>query len=130
MNADKIGATSQSTSPAYLAPPQNIFTNAPIYTDQMGAIGEWFMQNWKDKSRKPRLAYLTADSTLGRGMVIPEMQAYLEKIGFEFVGAQYVPMVPTAPPTTQLAWLKDNKVDIAHRYHDQSGHSTHHQRGS
>ena len=22
-------------------------------------------------------------------------------------------MVPTAPPTTQLAWLKDNKVDLA-----------------
>jgi hypothetical protein len=111
--ADKIGATSQSTSPAYLTPPGAIFTNAPVYTDQMGAIGDWFMQNWTDKTRKPRLAYLTADSTLGRGMVIPELQAYLEKIGFEFVGAQYVPMVATAPPTTQLAWLKDNKVDIA-----------------
>jgi hypothetical protein len=113
LNADKIGATSQSTSPAYLAPPQTIFTNAPIYTDEMGAVGDWFIQNWKDKSRKPRLAYLTADSTLGRGMVIPELQAYLEKIGFEFAGAQFVPMVPTAPPTTQLAWLKDNKVDLA-----------------
>jgi hypothetical protein len=111
--SDKIGATSQSTSPAYLTPPQTIFTNAPVYTDQMGAIGEWFMQNWKDKTRKPRLAYLTADSTLGRGMVIPELQTYLEGLGFEFVGAQYVPMVATAPPTTQLAWLKDNKVDIA-----------------
>jgi hypothetical protein len=113
LKTDNIGATSQSTSPAYLSPPGNIFTNAPIYTDEMGAVGEWFLQNWTDKTRKPRLAYLTADSTLGRGMVIPELQAYLEKIGFEFVGAQYVPMVATAPPTTQLAWLKDNKVDIA-----------------
>jgi hypothetical protein len=113
LNADKIGATSQSTSPAYLAPPQTIFTNAPIYTDQMGAAGDWFMKNWTDKSRKPRVAYLTADSTLGRGMVIPQLQSYLEGIGFEFVGAQYVPMVATAPPTTQLAWLKDNKVDLA-----------------
>jgi hypothetical protein len=110
---DNIGATSQSTSPAYLTPPGNIFTNAPIYTDEMGAVGDWFMQNWKDTSRKPRVAYLTADSTLGRGMVIPEMQAYLEKIGFEFAGSQFVPMVPSSPPTTQLAWLKDNKVDLA-----------------
>jgi Periplasmic binding protein len=110
---DNIGATGQSASPAYLAPPGNIFTNAPIYTDQTAAIGEWFLKNWKDTSRKPRVAYITADSTLGRGMVIPEMQAYLEKIGFEFVGAQFVPMVPTSPPTTQLAWLKDNKVDLA-----------------
>jgi hypothetical protein len=110
---DNIGATSQSTSPAYLNPPGAIYTNAPIYTDQMGAIGEWFLQNWKDTTKKPRLAYLTADSTLGRGMVIPELQAYLEKLGFEYVGAQYVPMVATAPPTTQLAWLKENKVDLA-----------------
>ncbi len=110
---DMIGATSQSMSPAYLMPPGNIFTTAPIYTDQMAAIAEWFLDNWKDTSRKPRVAYLTADSTLGRNIVIPEMRAYLEKIGFEFVGEQYVPMVPTAPPTTQLAWLKKNKVDLA-----------------
>ncbi|MCE5254122.1 MAG: ABC transporter substrate-binding protein, partial [Actinomycetia bacterium] len=58
-------------------------------------------------------AYLTADSTLGRNIDIPEMQEYLVKLGFEFGGAQFVPMVPTAPPTTQLAWLKDNKVDLA-----------------
>jgi hypothetical protein len=113
MYADQIGATSQSTSPAYLSPAQTIFTNAPIYTDEMAAIGDWFMKNWKDTSRKPNVAYLTADSTLGRGMVIPELQAYLESIGFKFVGAQYVPQVPTSPPTTQLAWLKDNKVDLA-----------------
>jgi ABC-type branched-subunit amino acid transport system substrate-binding protein len=110
---DNIGATGQSASPAYLAPPGNIFTNAPIYTDQMAAISEWFLKNWKDTSRKPRVAYLTADSTLGRGIVIPEMEAYLKQIGLDFVGAQFVPMVPTSPPTTQLAWLKDNKVDLA-----------------
>ncbi len=110
---DMIGATSQSTSPAYVQPPGNIFTNAPIYTDQMGAIGEWFMENWTDTSRKPRVAYLTADSALGRNIDIPEMQAYLESIGYEFVGAQFVDMVPTSPPTTQLAWLKDKGVDLA-----------------
>lgn len=111
--ADNIGATSQSMSPAYLVPPGNIFTTAPIYTDQMAAIANWFLKSWKDTTRKPRVAYLTADSTLGRNIDVPELQAYLEKIGFEFAGAQYVPMVPTAPPTTQLAWLKDNKVDLA-----------------
>jgi hypothetical protein len=105
---DHVGATSQSTSPAYLNPAGNIFTNAPIYTDEMAAIAQWFLKGWTDTTRKPRVAYLTADSTLGRNIVIPEMQAYLEKLGFEFVGAQFVPMVPTAPPTTQLAWLKDS----------------------
>lgn len=110
---DSIGATSQSTSPAYLSPVGNIFTNAPIYTDEMAAVAEWFLKSWTDTSRKPRVAYLTADSTLGRNIDIPEMKAYLEQLGYEFVGAQFAPMVPTAPPTTQLAWLKDNKVDLA-----------------
>ena len=115
LNADRIGATSQSTTPAYLSPPQTIFTNAPIYTDQMAAAADWFLKNWQaaGKTAKPRVAYLTADSSLGRAIVIPEMQAYLEKIGYEFVGAQFVPQVPTTPPTTQLSWLKDNKVDLA-----------------
>ena len=110
---DMVGATSQSTSPAYLQPPGNIFTNAPIYTDQIAAVGDWYMESWKDTTRKPRVALLTADSALGRNIDIPEMKAYLKKIGYEYVGAQFVPMVPTAAPTTQLAWLKENKIDLA-----------------
>ena len=70
------------------------------------------MQNWKGTA-KPRVAYLTADMASGRSIDIPEMQAYLEKAGFEFAGKQFVPLVPTTPPTTALSWLKDNKVDLA-----------------
>ena len=110
---DKVGATGQSSSPAYLSPPGNIFTNAPIYTDQMAAIADWFMENWTDTTRKPNVAYITANSTLGKNIEVPALQAYLESIGYNFVGEQLVDMVPTAPPTTQLAWLKDNKVDLA-----------------
>jgi hypothetical protein len=115
LNDDRVGATSQSTAPAYLSPPQTIFTNAPIYTDQLAAVAEWFLAKWQaaGNTAKPRVAYLTADSSLGRGIVIPEFQAYLEKLGYEFVGSQFVPMVPTTPPTTQLLWLKDNKVNLA-----------------
>jgi hypothetical protein len=114
LNEDRIGATSQSTSPSYLSPPQTIFTNAPIYTDQMAAAAEWFLAKWQaaGHTAKPRVAYLTADSSLGRGIVIPEMQAYLENLGYEFVGSQFVPMVPSTPPTTQLLWLKDNNVNL------------------
>ncbi|MCX8032200.1 MAG: ABC transporter substrate-binding protein [Thermoleophilia bacterium] len=109
---DNIGATSQSTSAAYLTPPGNIFLNAPVYTDEMAAIAEWFLESWTE-SRKPRIAYLTADAALGRSIDIPELKAYLEKLGYEFVGAQFVDLVPKAPPTTQLAWLKDKGVDLA-----------------
>ena len=109
---DRMGATSMATGPYYLSPPQSCLTYYPIYTDSCAAVADWFKANWKEK-RKPRVAYLTADNAMGRSIEIPEMKAYLEKTGYEFVGAQYVPLVPTSPPTTQLTWLKKKGVDLA-----------------
>jgi branched-chain amino acid transport system substrate-binding protein len=109
---DRMGATSMATGPYYLSPPQSCLTYYPIYTDSCAAVADWFKANWKE-TRKPRVAYLTADNAMGRSIEIPEMKAYLKKIGYEFVGAQYVPLVPTSPPTTQLTWLKKKKVDLA-----------------
>jgi ABC-type branched-subunit amino acid transport system substrate-binding protein len=109
---DQMGATSMATGPYYLSPPQSCLTYYPIYTDSCAAIADWFKANWKE-ARKPRVAYLTADNAMGRSIEIPEMKAYLEKIGYEFVGTQYVPLVPTSPPTTQLSWLKQKGVDLA-----------------
>jgi hypothetical protein len=115
LNEDRIGATTMAVGPYLLSPPRTFFIQYPIYTDADAAIADWFMDTWKaaGKTAKPRVAYLTADNAMGKSIVIPEMQAYLEKAGFEFVGAQYVPLVPTSPPTTQLTWLKENKVDLA-----------------
>jgi hypothetical protein len=112
LNEDNIGATSMAAGPYLLTPPQTIFTSYPIYTDNFGAVADWFIENWKE-TRKPRVAYLTADNAMGKAMEIPEMEAYLKKLGYEFVGSQYVPLVPTTPPTTQLMWLKEKKVDLA-----------------
>lgn len=112
LREDGMGATSMATGPYLMTPPGTIFTYYPIYTDDMGAVADWFKEKWKE-TRKPRVAYLTADNAMGKSIEIPEMKAYLEKVGYEFVGAQYVPLVPTSPPTTQLMWLKENKVDLA-----------------
>jgi hypothetical protein len=110
LNEDRIGATSAAAGPYLLSPPKTIFTNYPIYTDDCGAFADWFLENWTE-ARAPRFAFLTADNAMGRGVVTDEMKAYLESIGYEIVGEQYVPLVPTAPPTTQLLWLKENEVD-------------------
>ncbi len=112
LNEDRIGATSMAAGAYLLSPPRTIFTNYPLYTDEMGAIADWFLEGWTE-TRAPRVAYLTADAAPGRSIDIPEMENYLTGIGFEFVGKQFVPLVPTAPPTTQLAWLKENGVDLA-----------------
>jgi ABC-type branched-subunit amino acid transport system substrate-binding protein len=109
--ADGFGAPSMATGPYLLKPPQSVFTYYPIYTDSAAAVAEWFKENWKE-GRKPRFAYLTADSAFGRSVVVPELTAYIKKLGYEFVGNQFVPMVPTSPPTTQLMWLKKKKVDL------------------
>jgi branched-chain amino acid transport system substrate-binding protein len=109
---DKMAGTSMATGSYLLTPPQSIFTYYPIYTDCVGAIADWFKGNWKE-ARKPKVAYLTADNAMGKSIEIPEMKAYLEQIGYEFVGTQYVPLVPTSPPTTQLTWLKEKGVDLA-----------------
>lgn len=109
---DRMGATSMATGPYYLSPPQSCLTYYPIYTDSLAAIADWFKANWKEK-RKPRVAYLTADNAMGRSIEIPEMKEYLEKVGYEFVSTQYVSLVPTSPPTTQLTWLKEKGVDLA-----------------
>jgi ABC-type branched-subunit amino acid transport system substrate-binding protein len=108
---DKTGATTQATGPYLLKPPQTVFTHTPIYTDGAAAFAEWFKDNWKE-TRKPRFAYLTSEDLAGKSLVTPELDGYLESIGFEVVGAQYVPQMPTSPPTSQLNWLKDNKVDL------------------
>jgi hypothetical protein len=112
MNADRVGATTMAVGPYLLSPPRTIFINYPIYTDACAAIADWFLENWKGTA-KPKVAYLTADNAMGKSLLIPEMDAYLTQAGFDLVGSQLVPLVPTAPPTTQLLWLKDKKVDLA-----------------
>jgi len=112
LNQDHLGAPSMSSASVLMKPPATIFTYYPLYTDGLAAIADWFKAQWKGPG-KPRVAYLTADNAMGKSIEIPEMKAYLEKAGFEFVGIQYVPLVPTSPPTTQLMWLKQNKVDLA-----------------
>ena len=109
---DHMGTVSFASGSYLLKPPQTIFTHYPIYSDSLAAIADWFKEKWKE-TRKPRVAYLTADNAMGKSIEIPEMEAYLKKVGCEFVGTQYVPLVCTVPPTTQLAWLKQNKVDLA-----------------
>jgi len=111
LNEDRILAPSMATGPYLLSPPQTVLTTYPIYTDSMAAVAEWFLENWEE-DRAPRVAILTADNAMGRSIEIPEFTAYLEELGYEFVGTQYVPLVPTAPPTTQLLWLKENNVDL------------------
>jgi len=109
---DHVGATSMSCEPFLLAPPKTIFTQFPTFVDSVAVCADWFKSKWKD-SRKPRYAFFTGDNDAGRSIITPEIQNYMKEKGFEFVGSSFVPFVPTSPPTTQLLWLKEKKVDLA-----------------
>jgi ABC-type branched-subunit amino acid transport system substrate-binding protein len=109
---DRVGATSMSCEPFLLQPPKTIFTIFPTFADCVVADAEWFLTQWKEK-RKPRYAFLTGDNDAGRSVITPEVKDFMKKLGFDFAGSAFVPFVPTSPPTTQLLWLKQQKVDLA-----------------
>ena len=109
---DRVGATSMSCEPFLLSPPKTIFTQFPTFVDSIAVCAGWFKSKWKEK-RNPRYAFFTGDNDAGRSVITPELKNYMKQKGFEFVGSSFVPFVPTSPPTTQLLWLKQNKIDFA-----------------
>jgi hypothetical protein len=109
---DHVGATSMSCEPSLLSPPKTIFTQFPTFVDSVVGCADWVKMHWKEK-RKPRYAFFTGDNDAGRAIITPELQNYMKQAGFDFAGSSFVPFVPTSPPTTQLLWLKQNKVDLA-----------------
>jgi len=95
----------------------------PTYEGQFAGAGKWVIDNWKPDSkvefirrkyenRKPRLAIIGWDNAFGRSFDLPEPRSYLEKIGIDFIGAEYIPMVPMDTPA-HLLRLKQKGMDFA-----------------
>jgi len=116
---DEVAATTMASGPYLLTPTiGTIFMNYPIYTDQMAAAADWFMERWKAEGRtgKPRVAYLT-NTSFGQTLIIPAMKAYLEGKGYEVVeGCPAIKPVPTSADDPEisaaLTWCRDNHIDF------------------
>jgi branched-chain amino acid transport system substrate-binding protein len=104
-----------------IIPPGWFFGYQPSYEGQVGAYVNWIVANWKADSdipwirkhyenRKPRLALMSWDITLGRANESAEAKCYAISKGVEWVGAEYVPMT-VGDVTPQLSRLK-GKVDF------------------
>jgi len=111
LNEKQIPVTVMGSLPPYLTEPTTAFLQQAVMSDAGGAFFDWFLENWKEK-RAPRFAYLTADSAAGRSIEVPELTNYIKSKGIEIVGSQYVSTPQLSPPTTQLMWLKDHKIDL------------------
>ena len=111
---DEVAATTMASGP-YLVTPSvgTIFSNYPIYTDQMAAVADWFMASWTGNV-SPRVAYLTNDS-FGQTLKTTAMDNYLTGKGYTLVtGCPAVPTVPANPGATasMLTWCQNNTIDL------------------
>ena len=83
------------------------FGLGPIYTDQLGMVMKFLVENWD--TYKPasagdevKLAHLSWPTAFGQGSLTPESRAYLEELGVEIVAEETYDLSPTADTTTAL----------------------------
>jgi len=88
------------------------FYVSPSY-NAMGRIAvKWIRDNWKDKSRNPKICYLYPDNTYGR-CILDSTKDYAKKIGVD-VGPDQVINWPTKDATVQLTNMTRYNPDFAY----------------
>lgn len=111
---DKIPYFSASFSAHISDPmktPYNFFA-APTYSDQLRAWLQWVKQDWKDKSRNPKVAFLFGDNAYGRSPLNAGKE-YAKEIGIDWV---YDGVLPGAfqDATSQLLSMQKAGADYAY----------------
>jgi branched-chain amino acid transport system substrate-binding protein len=114
VNADKVPYISASFSGHLTDPsktPYNFFV-APSYSDQLRAWLRWVKEDWKDKSRNPKVAFFYADNGYGKAPMEAGRQ-YCKEIGVDLVDEEILPPV-LQDATTQL--LNTKKMGTEYAY--------------
>ncbi len=112
--ADKIPYVSASFAAPVSDPtknPYNFFV-APTYSDQLRAWLKWVKDDWKDKSRNPKVAALFGDNAYGRAPMNAG-KAFAKEIGIDWV---YEGVLPGAfqDATSQLLTMQKEGADYAY----------------
>src|SRR5262249_57809511 len=92
VNADKVPYISASFSGHLTDPaktPYNFFV-APSYSDQLRAWLSWVKDDWKDKSRAPKVAFFYGDNAYGKAPIEAGRRFFKEN-GVDFVEEEIVP---------------------------------------
>jgi branched-chain amino acid transport system substrate-binding protein len=114
VNADKVPYFSGSfagdlTDPAKT--PYNFFV-APSYSDQARAWLSWVKEDWKDKTRKPRVAFFYGDNAYGKAP-IAAAKKFCEETGIEVVD-DYILPPNFQDANSQLLAMKQKGADYAY----------------
>ena len=114
VNADKIPYVSASFSGHLTDPsktPYNFFVG-PSYSDELRAWLSWVKEDWKDKTRNPRVAFYYGDNAYGKSPIEAGRQFCKEK-GLDLVDEEILPGVfPDA--TSQLLNTKQKGADYVY----------------
>ena len=89
---DKVPYVSASFSAALTDPaktPYNFFV-APTYSDQLRAWLTWVKEDWKDKTRNPKVAFFYGDNAYGKSPLEAGRQ-YAKEIGIDVVDEEVLP---------------------------------------
>jgi len=111
---DKIPYYSASFSAPLTDPskfPYNFFV-APTYSDQLRAWLSWVKEDWKDKSRAPRVAFFYGDNAYGKSPLIAG-RAFAKENGIEIVDEEILP-AGFQDANSQLLTMKQKGADYAY----------------
>ncbi|MEW5908358.1 MAG: ABC transporter substrate-binding protein [Thermodesulfobacteriota bacterium] len=112
--ADGVATIAASFTAKFEDPTKTPFSFfvSPSY-GTMGRIAlKWIKDNWKDKSRNPKICYLYPDNTYGSD-ILNVCNDYAKKIGVD-VGPDQVINWPTKDATVQLTNMKRYDPDFAY----------------
>jgi branched-chain amino acid transport system substrate-binding protein len=114
INDDKIPYFSGSfagdlTDPAKT--PYNFFV-APSYSDQIRAWLSWVKEDWKDKSRAPRVAFFYGDNAYGKAPM-EAGRRFAKETGVEVVDEEILP-ANFQDATSQLLNMKQKGADYCY----------------
>ncbi len=111
VSRDKIPYFSASYSAHLTDPkktPYNFFVG-PSYSDVLRAYLAWVKQDWKDKSRNPRVAFFYGDNAYGKSP-IEAGRRYCKEIGVDLVAEEILPGI-VQDATSQLLDMKQKGAD-------------------
>lgn len=81
----------------------------PTYADLCGLFIDWLAETWKGQGR-PKLAFLTWDTTYGRAVLYDEVNEYAKKKGVDVVATELFG-VRDVDVSTQLVRIRDKGAD-------------------
>ena len=111
--ADKIPYFSASFSAHLTDPaktPYNFFVG-PSYSEVLRAWLLWVKQDWKDKSRNPRVAFFYGDNAYGKSP-IEAGRRFCKEIGVDLVAEEVLPGI-VQDATSQVLDMKQKGADYA-----------------